>query len=175
MSERIRSAWAKFWELLENDSVRPFVSMYYAPWLVWAVLAVFWFPPVTIIETVMGHQVYVAWVWLAIPGTLAPMIGMALRHGGSAYEDMTRPLLFADWMGLWMQATGHAVMCVLLVLFEYSAITGALDYKATQGLYAGMTILVAFLLSSYMLGTALLSAQCLRKIWKGEQLARRLA
>jgi hypothetical protein len=71
-----------------------------------------------------------------------------------------------------MQATGHAVMCVLLVLFEISAVTGALDYKVTQGLYAGMTILCAFLLSSYMLGTALLSMQCLRKMWKGEQLGR---
>lgn len=172
MSDRTRGIWARFWELIENDSVRPFISMYYMPWLVWAVLATFWFPPVSIIETAMGHQVYVAWVWVTIPGTLAPMVGMALRHGGSPYAAIATPLLFADWMGLVMQATGHAVMCVLLVLFEYSAIVGVLDYMKDQGLYAGMTILVAFLLSSYMLGTGLLSAQCLRKMWKGEQLAR---
>jgi len=174
VSER-RGFWDRFWELLENDSVRPFVSLYYIPWLVWAILAVFWFPPVTLIESAMGHQVYVLWVWVTIPGTIAPMVGLALRRGGSSVAAMTRPLLFQDWMGLVMQATGHAVMCVLLVLFEISAVTGALDYKVTQGLYAGMTILCAFLLSSYMFGTALLSMQCLRKMWKGEQLARRLA
>lgn len=163
-------ALTRFWELVENDSVRPFVSLYYAPWLTWAVFATFWFPPVTIIETAMGHQVYVLWVWTTIPGTLAPMIGLAIRHGGSSVEEMTRPLLFQDWMGLVMQATGHAVMCVLLVLFEISAVTGALDSIETRGVYAGMTILVAFLLASYMIGTALLSMQCLRKMWKGEQL-----
>jgi hypothetical protein len=61
-------------------------------------------------------------------------------------------------------------MCVLLILFEISAVRGALDYWNTQATYAGMTILVAHLLSAYMLGTALLSMQCLRKVWKGEQL-----
>lgn len=170
MPDRRRGFWDRFWELLENDSVRPFVSMYYAPWLVWAILATFWFPPVSIIQTAMGHQVYVLWVWVTIPGTIAPMVGLALRHGGSSVAGMTRPLLFQDWMGLVMQATGHAVMCVLLVLFEISAVTGALDSITNKGVWAGMTILVAFLLSSYMLGTALLSMQCLRKMWKGEQL-----
>jgi hypothetical protein len=170
--DRARGFWAQFWELLEDDSVRRFVPVYYAPWLTWAIFATFWFPPVGIIQEAMGHTVYTLWVWITIPGTLAPMIGLVLRHGGSSFADMTKPLLLQDWMGLVMQATGHAVMCVMLVLLEYSAIVGAIDYMTTQGLYAGMTILVAFLLSSYMIGTFWLSMQCLRKLWKGEQLQR---
>jgi hypothetical protein len=63
-------------------------------------------------------------------------------------------------------------MCVLLILFEISAVSGAITYWQSEGVYAGMTILIAFLLSSYMFGTAILSLQCLRKIQKGEQLKR---
>lgn len=168
----VRRFLDRFWKLLENDSVRPFIPLYYAPWLTWAILATFWLPPVSIIQTAMGPGVYTLWMWVTIPGTLAPMIGLAMRHGGSTTADITRPLLFADWMGLILQATGHAVMCTLLVLLEIAAISGAIDYKRGQGLYAGMTILVCFLLSSYMIGTAWLSASCLRKLWKGEQLNR---
>lgn len=160
----------RFWKLVEDDSVRRFIPIYYTPWLVWAIFATFLFPPVGILETAMGHLVYVAWVWITIPGAAIPMIGLVMRHGGADIHKMTTPLLLRDWMGLVMQATGHAVMCVLLILFEYSAAIGAVNYMATQGGYAGMTILVAFLLSSYMFGTALLSMQCLRKMWKGEQL-----
>jgi hypothetical protein len=173
VSER-RGFWDRFWELLENDSVRPFVSMYYAPWLVWAILATFWFPPVTLIQTAMGAQVYTLWVWVTIPGTIAPMVGLALRHGGSSVANMTTPLLFQDWMGLVMQATGHAASCVLLILLEYSLVQGAVHYWDDQGTYAGVTILFAFLLSAYMFGTGWLAAQCLRKIQKGEQLKRGL-
>jgi hypothetical protein len=168
----LRSAAARFWSLVDSDSVRPFVSMYYIPWLLWALLATFLFPPVAIIETTMGHTVYVAWTWIAIPGTLASMAGLAMRHGGGDIHDMTTPLLLRDFMGLVLQATGHAVMCILLLLFEICAVAGVIDYKATQGVYAGMTILVAFLLSSYMVGTALLSLNSLRKLYKGEQFKR---
>jgi hypothetical protein len=168
----LRLVLSKFWTLLENDSVRPFISLYYIPWLAWAVLATFLFPPVTIIETAMGHGVYVLWVWATIPGTAAPMVGLAMRHGGSSVADISTRLLFRDWMGLWLQAVGHAVVCVLLILFEVSAVIGAMDYAETQGKTAGMTILVTFLLSAYTVGTALLSMQCLRKLWKGEQLRR---
>lgn len=166
---------ARFWDFVEDDSVRGFIPLYYTPWLIWAIFATFLFPPVSILQEAMGHGVYVAWVWITIPGAIAPLVGLAMRHGGSDIDDMGDLLLFRDWMGLCLQATGHAVMCVLLILFEYSAILGAMAYWKSEGVYAGMTILVAFLLSSYMFGTAVLSLQCLRKIHKGEQLKRCLA
>lgn len=177
--QRLHSLWStfnirplvtRFWALLDNDSVRPFISLYYIPWLIWSMFATVVLPPVTVLEAAMGHSVYDAWVWLTIPGTLFPMVGLGLRHGGSSVAHISTPLLFQDWMGLWMQATGHACMCILLLLFEISAVQGAIDYMAQQGVYAGMTIFVASILSSYVLGTFLLSMQCLRKIWKGEQL-----
>lgn len=167
-----RSLLARFWEFVENDSVRNFIPLYYLPWLVWAAFATFLFPPVSILQEAMGHVWYVAWVWITIPGAIGPLLGLAMRHGGSDIDDMSQPLLFRDWMGLVLQGTGHAVMCVLLVLFEISAVSGAVDYWQHQGLYAGMTILVAFLLSSYMFGTFILSLQAIRKIHKGEQLKR---
>lgn len=64
-------------------------------------------------------------------------------------------------------------MCVLLILFEISAITAVLD-RSAEGTYAGMTLFAAFVLSSYLIGTGLLALQCLRKLWMGEQLKRRL-
>lgn len=168
----MKGFWDRFWELIESDSVRPFISLYYTPWLAWAILATFWFPPVSIIQESMGHAGYVGWVWATIPATLVPMIGLAMRHGGSSVEDMTTPLLVRDWFGLFLQWGGHACACVLLVLFEISAVMGALNYEGPSP-YAGMTIFVAFLLSAYTLGTGLLSVQCLRKIWKAEELKRK--
>jgi len=112
---------------------------------------------------------------------LADLTGWTVRRrvrqhdGDSDIDDMSELLLFRDWMGLCLQATGHAVMCVLLILFEYSATRGAIAYWRAEGVYAGMTILIAFLLSSYMFGTAVLALQCWRKIQKGEQLKRCLA
>jgi hypothetical protein len=164
--------WARLLTLLDNDSVRPFVPMYYVPWLTWAILATFWFPPVSVLETGMGHSVYVLWVWLTIPFTLAPMIGLLMRHGGTTYDEIKTPLLLSDWMGLFMQAAGHACMSVLLFLFEYAAVKGALEIMSTDPETAGLILFVAFVLSSYVLGTALLSMQCLRKVHKGEQLRR---
>lgn len=167
-----RRVLQRFWALLENDSVRPYITMYYVPWLTWAILATLWFPPVTIIASPMGHAVYVAWVWMTIPGTLAPMTGLMLQAGGKPVAQMSTPLLFRDWLGLVMQAGGHACMCILLLLFEISAARGAMEYMAAEGVYAGLTIFVVFILSPYVLATGLLSLQCLRKMWIGEQLKR---
>jgi hypothetical protein len=172
MTDVVRHVLRRFWRLLENDSVRPFITMYYIPWLIWSVLATIWFPPVGIIESTMGHTVYVAWVWMTIPGTLAPMIGLALQAGGKPVAMMSTPLLFRDWLGLVGQAGGHACMCILLLLFEISATRGAMEYMAAEGVYAGLTIFVVFILSPYVLATGLLSGQCLRKMWIGEQLKR---
>lgn len=166
---RAGEASSRFWSLIQSDSVRPFISLFYAPWLMWALLAAFVFPPVQIIQEQMGHGVYVAWVWISIPGTLAPIIGLQMRHGGASIEEMNSPLLFRDWMGLFLQWGGHSCMCVLLILFEVSATLAALNYSGPNN-YAGVTIFAAFLLSAYMFGTALLAVQCLRKIWRGEEL-----
>lgn len=167
-----RPLFRRFWEFVEDDSVRNFIPLYYLPWLLWAIFATFLFPPVSILQDAMGHNAYIAWVWMTIPGAVGPLVGLMMRHGGSDIANMSTPLLLRDWMGLVLQGTGHAMMCVLLILFEISAVEGAINYMQTEGLYAGMTILVAFLLSSYMFGTFVLSLQAVRKIQKGKQLKR---
>lgn len=164
---------ALIWQIIESDSVRPFIPLYYIPWLIWGILATTVFPPIAIIEETMGHPGYVLWVWSTICGTSAAVTGLLMRHGGEALISMSKPLLARDWMGLCLQCGGHSCMCVLLILFEISAITAVLD-RSAEGTYAGMTLFAAFVLSSYLIGTGLLALQCLRKLWMGEQLKRRL-
>lgn len=169
LASRLKAWWI---EKLDNDSVRPWVPMYYYPWLAWALLATFWLPPVNIIEEGMGSVVYMFWVVLAIPGTLGPIMGLRMRHGGSAVQAMSVLLLLRDWMGLIFQAGGHAVSCVLLLMFEIAAWIGAWNYEGPQA-YAGLTIFAAVMLIPWTSGTAMLCAQCLRKIQRGLQIERR--
>jgi hypothetical protein len=112
----------------------------------------------------MGQTTYNAWVWMPIPATLSAMAGLALRHGGSALDEMSTPLLFRDWMGLFMQCAGHAAMFPVLLVFEITGVAGS---------YWGQPVISVFLISSYTIGVALLALQCGRKIWRGRQLGRR--
>ncbi|MGA5467190.1 hypothetical protein [Mycobacterium sp. NPDC050041] len=164
----------KAWWLnrLDNDSVRAWVPPYCAVWLIWALLATVWLPPVPTIEPVMGHVAYLLWVWIAIPANLAPIAGLWMRHGGSAIADMSNQLLFRDWMGLILQATGHAVCFVLLLLFQVSAWLAIANYTGPST-YAGMTLFSAVMLTPWTVGVLLLCAQCVRKIQRGMQLERR--
>jgi hypothetical protein len=168
LGTRIKTWWI---EALDNDSVRPWVPMYYYPWLAWAILATFWLPPVSIIEEGMGSVIYMAWVVLAIPGTIGPIMGLRMRHGGSTIQSMSILLLLRDWMGLIFQAGGHAISCILLVMFEIAACMGAWNYVGPRP-YAGLTIFAAVMLLPWTTGTAILCAQCLRKIQRGLQLER---
>lgn len=161
----------KVWWLtrLDSDTVRDWVGPYCSAWLIWAVLATFVFPPVPTIEPIMGHVAYLLWVGVAIPANLMPIIGLKMRHGGSSIQNMSNRLLFRDWMGLILQATGHAVAHVLLVMFQISAWIAAYTYQGPSA-YAGMTIFCASMLIPWTFGVVFLCAQCLRKIQIGQQL-----
>lgn len=166
----------KAWLLnkLDNDSVRPWVPAYNSAWLAWAILATFWLPPVATIHQAMGPDAYTLWVWMAIPANLGPIVGLAMRHGGSSVGSISKPLLFADWMGLFLQSGGHAIAHVLLIMFEISVIITVLTYDG-PAVYAGMTIFTGFMLLPWTGGVAFLCAQCLRKVQRGIALEHRSA
>ncbi|MCG5431257.1 hypothetical protein LV457_03000 [Mycobacterium sp. MYCO198283] len=165
------AARLKAWWLskLDSDSVRDWIPPYCTAWLVWALFATFLFPPVPTIVATMGDAGYWAWVWTAVPANLAPIVGLRMRHGGSAIEDMSDRLLFRDWMGLIFQATGHAVCFVLMVMFQVAAWIAAWTYDG-PATYAGMTIFAASMLLPWTGGTLLLSAQTVRKLQRGMQI-----
>jgi hypothetical protein len=159
----LRNIWNQFWALIDSDSVRPFVFLYYIPLLLWGVYAIVWADQIAFLQPILGPWLYTLWVWIPVPGTLSAMIGLALRNGGTANVEITSPLLRRDFLGLCMQASGHASMFLVLLAFEIGTISGA---------YWGQPVLSAFALFSYVLGTAILSLQCVRKLWRGEQLKR---
>lgn len=163
---RLKSWWlAK----LDSDSVREWIPPYCTAWLIWALLAVLVFPPISTISEAMGIDGYYAWAAVAIPANAAPIVGLWMRHGGSAVADMSNPLLFRDWMGLILQSTGHAVCFVLMLMFEVSAWVAAATYNGPAQ-YAGMTIFAASMLIPWTGGTLLLCAQSVRKIQRGLQI-----
>ena len=163
MRARIRHWWIT---RLDNDSVRAWVPPYCSAWLTWALFALIVFPPVSTISKTMGADGYEWWVLVSVPANLAPIAGLRMRHGGSAIQDMSDRLLFRDWMGLIFQGTGHAVCCVLMIMFQISAWAAAWTYEGPAD-YAGMTIFAASMLLPWTGGTALLAAQCVRKIQRG--------
>lgn len=167
------TAWLKGWliETLDNDSVRKWVPPYCAVWLSWSVLALAYFPPIGTISETMSVPGYYMWVAIAIPANLAPIVGLWMRHGGSAIRDMSNQLLFRDWMGLGFQATGHITCHVLMLMFQVSAWGAAWTYSGPSQ-YAGMTIFAATMLLPWTGGTLLLFAQCLRKVQRGLEIER---
>lgn len=166
LADRLKIWWLK---KLDNDSVRQWVPHYNAAWLSWALLATFLLPPVPTVYEAMGPPAYWMWVWFAIIANSTPMIGLWMRHGGSSFQAMTTKLLKQDWYGLYLQAAGHALAHVLLLMFEVSAIITVFTYDG-PALYAGLTVFVAFMLAPWCEGTLLLCAQCLRKVQRGFQL-----
>jgi hypothetical protein len=166
VTSRLRAWWLR---KLDSDSVREFVPHYNAAWLTWAVLATFVLPAVPTVSQSMGISGYWVWTWLAIPANALPIIGLRMRHGGSAIQDMSTRLLIRDWFGLFFQAAGHALACFLLVMFEISAVITALTYSGPN-VYAGLTVFAAFMLWPWTEATFILCAQSLRKVQRGRQL-----
>lgn len=169
LADRLRHWWI---ETLEADSVRKWIPPYCTIWLSWAVLAVVVFPPVPTIYDSMGSFAYWIWVGVAIPANLAPMVGLRLRHGGSPIQDMSTRLLFLDWTGLMLQAIGLGVCHILMVWFEIAAWVGVANYEGPNT-YPGLTIFCAFMLLAWTGGTAVLCAQCIRKVKRGIDIERR--
>lgn len=166
LGHRLKAWWL---ETLDTDSVRKWVPPYCTIWLTWALFALFLFPPVPTLYGNMGPVAYWLWVSIAIPANIAPMVGLWMRHGGSDIKDMSKGLLFRDWMGLVLQATGHAACHVLLLMFQVSAWIGVYSYTGPNT-YAGLTIFAASMLLAWTGGTLVLCAQCIRKIQRGLQI-----
>lgn len=160
MAQHVRKFWTQFWALIDSDSVRNFIYFYYLPFLLWGWYGSFIAFPIALIVDVMGQFAYNLWVWTPIPATICCLVGLWLRHGGSAMEDIDHALLRRDYLGLWMQFGGHACMFFVLLVFE---ITGSI------GAYWGQPVISLFLISSYTLGVCVLALQCLRKLWRGRQ------
>lgn len=141
--------------------MRLFVWPFYLGLLCWGIYGTFFSAPIPIVYPVMGNLLYSAWVWINIPGTLSVMIGLAMRHGGKPIAQMTAPMLFRDYMGLWLQLGGHMCMFFALLAYELAAVRGA---------YWGYAAFSIFALAPYVLGCFFLALQTARKLWRGESL-----
>lgn len=169
LASRLKAWWNK---KVESDSVRDFVPIYCTAGLIMALIFAFLLPPIGTLKNGLGGEVgYRFWVWATVLANLMPMIGLVMRHGGQPISQMSDRLLKRDWMGLYLQAAGHMLACLMLLLFQYGAWTGAVIYFRENYLFAGMTIFCAGMLTPWMLGTFLLFAQCMRKVQRGRLLA----
>jgi hypothetical protein len=170
MPNALRNAWAEFWNLVDGDSVRPFIMLYYVPLLAFGVLAV------VLLPADFANVLAFLWIWVQIPATSSAMVGLWLRRGGTPVVDMSNLMLFRDWCGLVMQLGGHACMSVVLLAFELVAWDVARQVAATPGALAvllwWLIVFAMFAISSYVIGCTLLSLQVARKIWRGIQLRR---
>lgn len=147
--------------LLEKHGVSALWQfLYYTPFLLWGLYGTFAAEPIQLIVDQIGIQAYDLWVWAVIPGALAAMTGLVLRHGGSPAEAITGPLLRLDYLGLRMQVGGHAFMAIVLFIYEITGIRGA---------YWGQPVISLFLISSYCMGVPFLAAQCLWKLHLGRR------
>lgn len=154
--------------LIDSDSVRPFIWFYYAPLLLFGIYGA-WLMPSTAVQDVMGHTFAEVWIWVQIPATLACLIGLWMRHGDQCIEEMGTAPLLKDWLGLWLQLGGHICMNQVLFAYEFAI------FSLYGTPYWHVAAYGAFAISSYVIGTAILAAQCAHKIVKGRQLRKRLA
>lgn len=157
----VRQVRTTFDSMLDSETVRLFVWPFYLGLLAWGVYASIWAWPLSIVEAVMGRSLYLAWLWMHIPGTLFVMIGLALRHGGKPLDEMGPILLFSDYLGLYMQRGGHICMGLLLFMYEVSVVKGG---------YWGQPLYSFFVIAPYVLGCGFLALQTHRKIKRGKLL-----
>jgi hypothetical protein len=168
---RLRSFWEWFWHRIDSDSVRPFITLYYAPLIVFSIAAAI-FVPLYIHNPAVGDMPILWWVWVQLVSTTATLGGLWLRHGDMPVAEMNTWLLRRDWLGLCLQTAGHAAMCMMLLEFEIAVVrvllSGVLPITdPIMGLIWLLQAYAAAALASYVAGTALLTLQCLRKIHKG--------
>jgi hypothetical protein len=143
-----------------TDSVRNFIWLYYLPFFLWGIYGSGFAYPIELIVNPMGHVVYDLWVWTPIPATVVALGGLVLRHGGSPADEITGPLLRADFLGLCMQLGGHVCMFIVLAVYEVTGIVGA---------YWGQPVISVFLISSYCVGVGVLAFQCGYKLRRGRR------
>lgn len=141
---------AALWKVITTDQVRPYVWVYYCALFVWGIYGTFFAGPATYVEPVMGRLIYDVWVWLHIVGTSIVMSGLLMES--RAHDGVDDPL----WnTSIRLQTGGHACMFFVLLAYEVSAIA-AMHWG--QGTYS------IFVISPYVGGCLLLTAQGIAKI-----------
>lgn len=145
-------------QLLRSDSVRTLIWVYYFWFIAGSIHLVFFSYPIRIIVEPIGQLWYVAWAWMPLIAAPTALIGLALRHGGSPADDIRGRLLRQDFLGLWMQIGGHAMMSIVLGVFIVTALIGADPGQPTPS---------AYWLSAYFMGCVFLTAQCVYKVLRG--------
>jgi hypothetical protein len=163
MRQLLRRALDQFWAIVESDSVRPFIWLYYIPFFLWGIYGSLSAYPIDLIDDSMGRVIYDVWVWTPIPATTAAMTGLWLRHGGTALEDMNRTLFREDWLGLYLQLGGHMCMFAVLLIYEITGIAGTHWSD-------GQPTISVFLVFSYTIGCGTLALQVWRKVRRGKEL-----
>lgn len=150
--------------MVDSESVRLFIWPYYFAFLAFGLYATIHGWPSNVVEPVMGNSTYLCWLWMHIPATLFVLIGLLLRHGGKPVHEMNAPLLFADFIGLYMQRGGHLAVFCLLSVYDFTVIRG--------GNFYGQAMYSFFILLPYTMGCLLLALQVHRKIHRGDLLHR---
>jgi hypothetical protein len=161
----------RVWKLIDSDSVRPFVYLYYAPLLIFSAIAAV-LVPLYIRTHSVGDIPIFWWVWVQLISTNAAMGGLWLRHGDMPVSEMNTWLLRRDWLGLCLQTAGHAAMCMMLLEWEIAVVKVLLSggLPITDPITGLIWLLLAYAaaaIASYVIGTAFLTLQCLRKIHVG--------
>lgn len=145
-------------DLLKSDSVRNLIWVYYFWFIAGSIHLTFFSYPIRVIVGPMGQAIYNAWAWMPLIAAPIALGGLVLRHGGSAADDIKGGLLRRDFLGLWMQIGGHAMMTIVLAVFVGTAWFGR---------EAGQPVPSAFWLTAYFMGCAFLTAQCIYKVLRG--------
>jgi len=169
VAQRHPSFLARFWQTVDDNGIPPlWIGLYYGPLLAFSIFAAVTLPTIGAHPVVAGLPI-LAWVWAQTGATTAAMGGLWLRRSTAPVADMNMWGLRRDWLGLCLQATGHAVMCTMLAEFEVAVI----KFMGSLPIPSLIWWLLAFgvaAISPYVIGTFFLTLQCVYKIDKGRKL-----
>jgi hypothetical protein len=143
---------AVLWNAVHSDKVRPFIWVYYIPLLLWGMYGTFFAGPATYVGPVMGRGMYDVWIWLHLVGPVVVMFGLAVED--SADDEHLAQI------GVVLQASGHAGMFWVLLIYEISALAATYWGQGTYSIFA---------LAPYVAGCLLLTVQCVVKFLGGER------
>lgn len=165
MPDRVRYAVARFWVLLDSETVRLFVWPFYSFLLLLGIYGLVWADRPLLIEATMSPQVYTAWNVFLICAALAVIAGLVLRHGGAPIGQLTNPQADRDYLGLILQTGGHATMCLDLLAYEIAGV---------QGTQWGQNVPSLFFVPPVIIGCLFLTVQTFRKLRRIERFHRKL-
>ena len=128
--------------------LRLLIWIYYVPLWIWGVYGTFFAGPPTFVKPVMGNWTYDAWIWLHLIATTTVMVGLRIENRCSRLRGK------AKYIGLGMQAGGHACMFWVLLAYEMSAVWVS---RWGQGTYS------VFVIAPYVAGCFLLTIETVMK------------